>query len=412
MATAEPRGQQALLSINNYYYHRGGAETVFLEHNRMFGEAGWRVVPFAMQHPKNYETRWSDSFVSEIELGSSYSPWQTVAKAAQAVYSFEARRKIQDLIARVGPDICHAHNIYHHLSPSILPVIRQAQVPLVMTLHDLKLACPAYSMLSHDGICERCRGGRFYNVVAHRCMKGSLALSGLVMVETYLHRLLGSYVKNVDRFVVPSHFHRNKFVEWGYPAEKFTYIPNFVDAQHVQPEYLPGARFLYFGRLSREKGLTSLIRGAAQAGVPLDIAGRGPLEEELRHLVAEVGADVRFLGFLQGEDLSKAISGAWATVVPSECYENAPLSILEAYAHGKVVIGSSFGGIPELVIPDETGLIFSGGSVTALAEALARVAALTSSRLQAMGKRGRALVIEEFSPQRYVERMSELYASL
>ncbi len=404
--------QRTLLSINNYYYDRGGADAVFLAHNRMFEEAGWQVAPFAMQHPANYETPWASFFVTEIEFGSDYSPWATLSKAARSVYSFEARRKIGSLLDELRPDVCHAHNVYHHLSPSILGVIHDAGIPLVMTLHDLKLACPAYSMLTHDGICERCRGGRFFNVVAHRCMKGKFILSALVMVEAYLHRFLDSYVANVDRFIVPSRFHIRKFVEWGFSEQLFVYIPNFVAAEHIRPEYRPGSRFLYFGRLSAEKGLINLLRAAAAAEVALDLAGRGPLEKELRELAAELGSDVRFLGFLQGDDLHTAIRESRAAVVPSECYENAPLAVLEAYAHGKAVIGSSLGGIPELVVPGETGLVFEGGSVPALTQALRELTTLADSGLAAMGERGRALVLEQFSPAHYTQRVGELYDSL
>src|SRR5690606_27152217 len=101
-------------------------------------------------------------------------------------------------------------------SPAVLGAIRSRGVPLVMTLHDLKLACPAYSMLTHDGVCERCRGGRYYQALLHRCLKGSVALSAWVMLESYLHRLLGSYERNVDRFLVPSRFFLDKFAEWGF----------------------------------------------------------------------------------------------------------------------------------------------------------------------------------------------------
>ena len=133
-----------LLSINNYYYVRGGAEFVFLEHNQLFAEAGWRVVPFSMTHPDNRESEWSDYFVDEIELSANYGPAEKAAKAFRAIYSREARRKIAGLIDQVRPDIAHGHNIYHHISPSILAELHRKDVPTVLTLHDLKIACPSY----------------------------------------------------------------------------------------------------------------------------------------------------------------------------------------------------------------------------------------------------------------------------
>src|SRR5262245_5448500 len=156
-------------------------------------------------------------------------------------------------------------------------------------------------MLTHDGICERCKDGRLYQVVTHRCMKGSLALSALVMLESYLHLMLGSYVRNVDRFVVPSRFYLDKLVEWGFPAERFEYVPNFVATETFDACYAPGRRFVYFGRPTPEKGAATLIRAAAEAQVGLDIIGTGPQDNELRALAA--GGDVRFLGYLTGTKL-------------------------------------------------------------------------------------------------------------
>ena len=148
-----------LLSINNYYYYRGGAETVFLEHNRMFDAAGWSVVPFAMKHPQNLPTPWSRHFVEEIEFGQDYSFAQQLARAGKVIYSFEARTKLARVLDQAHPAVAHGHNIYHHISPAILGLLKQRKVPTVLTLHDLKVACPAYNMLAPDGICERCRGG-------------------------------------------------------------------------------------------------------------------------------------------------------------------------------------------------------------------------------------------------------------
>lgn len=400
-----------LLSINNYYYPRGGAEIVFLRHNGMLLDAGFSVVPFAMNHRLNVGGAERAEFVSEIEYGVESDGLVTkVRKGLKAVYSFEARSKLAHLIDRSAPDVCHAHNIYHHLSPSILGLVRARGIPLVMTLHDLKLACPAYSMLSHDGVCERCRDGRLYQVVTNRCMKGSLALSALVMVESYLHRFLHSYLRNVDRFIVPSRFLLNKLVEWGYPAERFEYVPNFVSTTSFEPCYAPGKRFVYFGRLAREKGIATLIRAAAAANVPLDVIGTGPIESELRTLAA--GGDVRFLGFMTGAKLNAAVSSARAVVVPSEVYENAPLAVLEGAALGKPLIVARIGGLPELVVENESSWSFESRSVEELAAVLRRVADLPDPVVAAAGMAARRRVEQEFSPQRYLERIRDIYGRL
>jgi len=400
-----------LLSINNYYYPRGGAEVVFFRHNGMLNDAGFRVVPFAMNHQMNVGGAQRPEFVSELEYGRESDGIVTrLRKGLKSVYSFEARTKLATLIDRSAPDVCHAHNVYHHLSPSILGIVRARGIPLVMTLHDLKIACPAYSMLSHDGICERCRDGRLYQVVTNRCMKGSFALSALVMVESYLHRLLGSYLRNVDRFLVPSRFYLDKIVEWGFPAEKFEHVPNFISAESFDPCYAPGTRFVYFGRLSREKGIATLLRAAATAKVGVDLIGTGPQEPELRALAA--GQDVRFLGFMTGAKLNAAVAAARAVVVPSEWYENAPLSVLEGAALGKPLIVARIGGLPELVTKNESGWSFRSRSVEELAATLRRVADMPDAEVAATGVAARRRVEDEFSPQRYLERIRSVYGRL
>jgi glycosyltransferase involved in cell wall biosynthesis len=402
-----------LLAINNYYYPRGGAEVLFLEHNRMFETIGWQVVPFAMRHPNNLPTPWSEYFADEIEFGEDYGVAAKLVRAPRVVYSLQARQRMRDLLDVVRPHVAHAHNVYHHLSPSVLPLLKERGIPLVMTLHDLKLACPAYTMMLGGQPCERCRGGKLFNVALNRCIKGSLALSSLVMVEAYVHRALRLYEANVERFVVPSRFLLEKLVDWGFARERFVHIPNFVDLERFKPASGGGhRRFVYCGRLDRLKGVETLLRAAAAARQPLTIAGSGPDEARLRGVAEQTGSDVIFTGHLGKDALLGLIQDARAVVVPSEVPENAPLAVLEAYAAGRPVIGAANAGIPELIREDETGVLFPTGDVAALADTLARFAALPESRIAAMGAAGRAWVEKDFSPSVYLQRQLDLYDSL
>jgi glycosyltransferase involved in cell wall biosynthesis len=402
----------SLLSINNYFYPRGGAEVLFLEHNRLFEGAGWNVVPFAMRHPQNLPTPWADYFPDEIEFGRSYGLATKLVHAERVIFSFQARRRMRDLLSQVRPRIAHAHNIYHHLSPSILPTLRARGIPVVMTVHDLKLACPAYTMMAANKPCERCRGGRIHNVVVNRCIKGSLALSGLIMVETLVHRLLRLYDANVTKFVVPSRFVLDKLVQWGWERDRFVHIPNFVDVERFEPDRPIGKRFVYCGRVQKNKGVETLVRAAALARQPVTIAGDGPEASRLRTLAAELGADVGFLGHLSKTALSGVVQSARAIVVPSEVNENAPLALLEGYAAGRPAIGARIAGIPELVREEETGALFPSGDVAALAAALDRFAALPEARLTEMGAAGRRWVEQDFTATRYRNRLLALYDSL
>jgi len=401
-----------LLSINNYHYRRGGAEVVFLEQNKILEKIGWKVIPFSMKHAKNESTEWQDHFVNEIEYGADYGWHNKFINALKIIYSWEAKNKLQSLIDTIKPDVAHLHNIYHHLSPSILPVLKKNGVPTVMTLHDLKLLCPSYLMLNASGVCEKCKGGHIYNVVTNKCMKQSLPLSSLIFSETLVHRVFNIYKKNIDTFILPSQFYLNKFIEWGWEPDRLIHIPNFVDVDLLKPNYQPGKYFVFFGRLSKEKGVKTLIHAAHEANVELKVIGNGPLEEELKILVSSLGANVIFLGYQTGEALHKVIRNARAVVLPSEWYENAPMSVMESYALGKPVIGANIGGIPELIREDETGVTFESANTESLSHALNQFKNMKDEAVIEMGKTARQWVENEYTVEKYSERLHNLYSRL
>jgi glycosyltransferase involved in cell wall biosynthesis len=345
-------------------------------------------------------------------MHGDYSIAQKLSRLPKVIYSFEARSKLDRLLQRVRPDIAHGHNIYHHISPSILGLLKKRGVPTVLTLHDLKIACPAYNMLARDGVCERCRGGKIHNVVTNRCINGSALMSLVVGMEALVHKMLRSYRRHVDLFVVPSRFYVDKFVEWGWPRELFRYVPNFVDVAGLEPRYEPGDSFLYFGRVIRQKGVSTLIRAAAEAGITLQIAGTGPDLETMRQLAGSLNANVKFLGHISGSALHDTVRAARAVVLPSEWYENAPVSVLEAYALGKPVIGARIGGIPELVRENDTGVCFASGSVTELAAALRTIQSRPDAEIAQMGRAGRSWVAQEFTVAMYQKRILAAYREL
>lgn len=401
-----------LLNINNYHYRRGGSDVVYLDHAALMGELGWDNAYFSMQHPKNFETPWSKYFIDEIEFGHSYSPLQKIAMASKVVYSFEARKKLGQLLDEHPTDIAHLHCIYHHLSPAIIPVLKDRGIPVVMTAHDLKIACPAYKMLNDTGICEKCKGGNLLNVVTHRCVRGSLAASAIVAVESGVHRLLNTYKKNLDKVVVPSRFFMEKFIEWGWSPDQFAYIPNYVDATRFVSLPQAGDYFLYFGRLAPEKGIATLMRAAKLAGAKVKIVGTGPIEAELHALQTELQGDIEFLGYRSGADLHALIQQSRAVVLPSEWYENAPMSVLESFALGKPVIGARIGGIPEMVIEGETGWTFESRNVEQLSQLLSQLMGISAASLEQLGRSARSFVETKFNRAGYVAATLELYANL
>jgi glycosyltransferase involved in cell wall biosynthesis len=398
-----------LLAINNYYYRRGGSEVVFFEHNRLFEDAGWRVAPFSTHNELNQPSEWSNYFVQESDSDALLAK---ITRAMGAIYSAEAARRMRALIERFKPDIAHAHNVYHHLSPSVLIELHRRNVPVVLTLHDLKLACPAYKMYTQSEVCERCRGGALRNVVKHRCIKESAAMSALVWLESTVHKALDVYMRSVDRFITPSRFFLAKFAEWGLDTSRFRHVPNSIDVGAIASTDEPGDAFVYVGRLVPEKGVATLIKAAARVRVPLRIIGTGPEEERLRELATRLGGVVEFTGYLTGPALRAAVGSARAVVIPSEWYENAPVSVMEASASQRPVIGADIGGIPELIRESETGFVFQSADVDSLAAILERVQGLSPERLRNMGRAGREWMRTDFDPSSYRERMLGVYREL
>lgn len=401
-----------LLSLNTYHYRRGGSDVVFFEHAHMFEERGWSTAMFAMHHPRNIDSPWSQYFCEELEFGHQYGFKDTLLRAGRVIYSLDAKKQIERLIDDFRPDVAHAHCIYHHLSPSVLVALKENDVPTVMTAHDLKLACPAYKMLNRQGICEKCKSGNLLHLPLNRCIRDSLGASMLVMLESAIHKSLGLYKRYLDQVITPSKFFRSKLIEWGWSSTQLSYVPNFIDCRDytLTPDFRH--HVLYFGRLAPEKGIDTLIRAAHRMGIELEIVGTGPEEMALKAMPETQSPLIKFLGRLEGDALRASIQSARAVVLPSRWYENAPMSILEAYASGRIVIGANIGGIPELISVNETGYLFDVDDVEGLATLLEKVSAMDDRKLLAMGKQARQWVSEHFNRDRYARAMIQLYASL
>lgn len=401
-----------LLSVNNFHYRRAGSDAAFLDHDRLFRARGWQTAVFSMKHEENLASPWQAHFVQEIELARTHSAANRLRLAAKAVYSLEARRRLSGLLTRFRPDVVHVHSVYHHLSPAVLPALKRQGVPIILTAHDYKLACPAYKMFDGKQICEACRPGSVAPLIRKRCIHGSLAMSSLVAFETILHRWLGSYLDTVSSIVCPSRFLMAKLIDWGWPPERLTCIVNFFDPDIWRPRFEPGKYFLYFGRLAPEKGLATLVRAAAISRQPVKIVGWGQMLQELRSLTTLLDAPVELIDRVDAGRLAELIQQARVVVLPSEWYENASLAVLESFACGKPVIASRIGGNPELVIAGTNGWLFQAGNHEELAALMTQAADESESDLQSRGRAAHDWVHRHRGPDRYFDSMTALYRSL
>jgi glycosyltransferase involved in cell wall biosynthesis len=404
------RDRMRLLIGNKFWYPKGGVETYLFELIEELPACGYDVIPFAMKHARNLESAYADFFVDEVDYHAP-QPWPAqIRMAARMLYSRHAASKLAALVDAHPPDLAHLHNIYHQLSPAILPFLAARNIPVVMTLHDLKLACPNYKMRTDGKICERCVSGGYHHAVLHRCVRGSLAASALCAVELFAHRSSGLYENNVDRFIVPSRFYLQKMIDAGLPASKLVWIPSFTHVERYVPRFGGDDYFVYIGRLSDEKGILTLVdavRGFRKGR--LLIVGEGPLRGELERVVAADRLEnVDVVGPKWGTELVDLMRGARFSVIPSEWYENCPRSCIESFACGTPVIGANIGGIPEMIDDGETGLLFTPFSAADLRDKIEHLFEAKAAAVQ-MGKAARLKAEREYSPHAHLQRLLAVY---
>ncbi len=372
--------------------------------------AGDEVAFFGMDHPDNEPMPYARHFPSYVEFQQPSMPLRSKIRASgRMLYSRSAETGMEAVLADFRPHAVHLHNIYHQLSPSILRPLAKRDLPSVMTLHDYKLACPTYQFLDHGHLCQACLGGHFYHATTHRCKDGSLANSLLATIESYAHGITHAY-SPVKLFIAPSRFLRDQMTAARVFPERMRLVNHFIDADSIEPKTEAGRGFVFAGRLSNEKGVDVLIQAVGrEPALTLDILGEGPVRPALERLAAEVAPGrVRFRGRLDKASVHAAMRSAVAVVVPSRWYENQPVTILEAFACGVAVIGTSLGGIPELVNHGVNGYTVPADDPAALAKRMGELRDNLRDELE-MGRAARALVVSEHAPQRHLARISELY---
>ncbi|NIA11797.1 MAG: glycosyltransferase [Nitrospiraceae bacterium] len=396
-----------ILFANKFFFFNGGSERVFFQERGFLKKQGVDVVDFSMEHPRNFPSPYAGYFVSHIDYHNTKGAWGKLKQAAKFIHSSEAVHKIEKLIKKESPDIAHLHNIYHQLTPSIIPMLKKHGVKVVLTLHDGKLICPGYNMLSKGRICVDCQGHSFWRPLIKNC-QGSRFRGLLLTLEAYWHKWKKSY-EGVDLFISPSRFLADLVSRYRIPKERIQVLRNGIDTAKFLPSMEDGGYVLYFGRLSHEKGITTLLKAHQSMAepLPLKVVGTGPLEKKLRASYEKA----EFLGYKSGEELNRLIANATFVVVPSEWYENCSMVVLEAMAFGKPVIGSKIGGIPEQIEDGKTGLLFEMGNMSELAQKMKKLSSDREMRIQ-MGRRARRKLESEYSLDKHCKKLLSIYRAL
>lgn len=416
--------------VNKFHWRKGGSETYYFSVAEGLRSMGHEVVFFAMDDPGNEPCSQSRYFVRARDYNGKTSAFTKARDAIDLLYSREAKDKFECLLEDEKPDVIHLNLVHRQITFSILdaPYLKTHDIPVIYTAHDYIPVCPAATLLDGDGnVCDDCLSGSFSSCIKKRCIKGSRAKSALAAMEARLLRILGSY-KKIDRIIAPSKFMKGALLSGGFSASQVVDAQNFLNIEvlkqassdvdktkHKEP-YL-----LFFGRISREKGVDVLIDAFLSVAdqIPawrLVIAGDGPEKESIERRVEEsqLGGRIEFVGYRAGVELSNLIEGASFSISPSIWHENMPFSITEAFAAGTPVVGTRIGGIPELVLEGNTGLLAEPGDVASLGKAMLRGAALSTDRgaYHELQRNCRAYVLNHCDQLKYLNWIVSLYQYL
>ena len=399
-----------ILLVNKLHYLKGGSEKYYFELGELLKEHGHEVAYFSMKDKKNIKTGDKEYFVEPIDLNKA-----SKLKAFDVIYSKENKKKMQEALEDFKPDIVHLNNFQRQLSASIIDSIKEKNIPIVFTAHDLQAVCPAISMLDNkQEICEKCLGGKYKYCFKNKCNKGSTLKSLIGTLEGRYYRKNRIYLEKIDHIITPTEFYKGKFAEDGIPIDKVTAIYNYIDVDKYDVDKTDEDYALYIGRLSKEKGIFNLVQAFRKVkGKKLYIAGDGPERENIDIMIRQnrLGTKVQLLGFLNSDEIKDKICKATMVIVPSIWYENCPYSVLETLAIGKPIIGSWIGGIPELVRKDKTGLLFEYNNVQELAE---KINYLFDNKdvAREFGNNAKDFARQEFGKQRYYEELMKIYNKL
>ena len=347
-----------ILIANKFYYPRGGAEVYVINLETLLREHGHEVAIFSMQHPQNRPSPYMKFFPKEVDF-TRIRMRNFFDYITRPLGSKDVKDKFSRLVDEFHPDVIHFNNIHSQLSPAIAELAYKKGIKIVWTVHDHKMICPRYDCMRNGKPCNLCYSAKM-PVVLHNCMKNNLGASILAYWEAvkWSREKLEKYT---DTFICPSEFMKSQLLAGNFQEKKLKVLHNFVSISNDDsPNCKRENQYCYVGRISVEKGIETLLQAAEQLPYPLKVAGKGPLLDELQTRYAS--DKIEFLGYLNQEKVKSLIEQARFSVIPSECYENNPLSGVESLYLGTPVLGANIGGIPELIEESQNGLLFESGN--------------------------------------------------
>ncbi len=409
-----------ILLVNYRYFISGGPEKYMFNIKKMLEDNGHEVIPFSIHSNKNVEAEYSRYFVEPIgSRDATYfeeckkTPrviWQMLSRS---IYSVEVEKAIRKEIEEVKPDLVYIIHFVNKLSPSVIRGAKKMGKPVVLRLSDYFLLCPRFDFMYEKKPCEECLHKGYRTCIQRRCVKGSLFASLVRVMSMKIHSLMNIY-KDVDAFITPSEFLKNKLVDNGFDREKINCIPTFTASKSEVGEPRIGEYGLYFGRITEEKGVETVVQAFEM--LPdrhVKIMG-DPTTEEAKRLIRYVEEknlqNIEFVGFKSGVELEEIIKGSRYTLIPSVWYDNLPNTALESFQYSKPVIASNIGSLPELVLDGVNGYLFEAGNAQDLRD---KVLKLGDDRLvDTMGRASRSRLEEKFAPKTHYDALMGVFSQV
>jgi glycosyltransferase involved in cell wall biosynthesis len=385
---------QRVLQVHTRYRQAGGEERV-VEAERLLLEAA--DVAVAQVIFDNADLRESRSLAGDLRLATS------------AVWSRSAARRVRAAIVASRPQVVHVHNTFPAASPSIYPAAAAERVPVVQTLHNYRLVCPAATAFRDGHACTDCLGKAFpLPAVVHACVRGSRSQSAVAGATIALHRAIGTFRDKIALYLALTEFQRSLLMSGGYPSDRIRVLSNFLEPDPGEGSG-PRSRVLYVGRLSVEKGILPLLRAAALVPGRVRIAGDGPLAPQVQAAAADGSID--YAGLLARPAVEAEMQHAAAVALPSIWFEGFPLVVGEAYATGTPIIASRLGSLAELIEDGVTGLLVAPNDAGALADAI-RWACDHPAEMRRMGVNARGRYEERYRGPTHLAGLLDAYASV
>jgi glycosyltransferase involved in cell wall biosynthesis len=401
-----------VLQINNFHFIKGGADRVYLNTSKLLADNGHLILNFSSINTANNKSDESRFFV-EINDNRHSNLGDKLRGVKNYIYNKKVYRNLEALIKEKKPDIAHLHLYYGGLTSSVLKVLKDMQVPIVQTIHDYRLLCPANAFLDNKNrICEKCKNRFYLQCSIYRCLEDNFFYSSILTIEAYTRKYFIDPLDYVDHFIFVSKFSQHKHIEYNKRFQdkssllyNFTFIPELWSV-NTNKDYV-----LFFGRLSKEKGILTLLQAIKKTKLKLKIAGTGPLQKYVENSTLD-NKNIEFLGHKSGDELKQLITGASYIVVPSEWYENNPMTVIESYAYGRPVIGSEIGGIPEIVENNKTGFLFKSRNIDDLAKTLEVAGSTGDAEYSRLSHNARNFAEENFSPQSHYSNLINTYSNI